>query len=146
MTTTIERRPDGLFLTRLADLFDLPDVTRFFDRSKFGDLIRIEETVADDELEIRAEMPGIDPDKDVDITVADGLLTISAERRAEETSEKDGRSFSEFRYGSFVRSVTVPKNTVADDIKAAYKDGILTITVPRPKDVPPTVTKVAITR
>jgi HSP20 family protein len=146
MTTTLERRPDGLFLNRFADWFDLPDLTRFFDRGTLGELIRIEETVKDDILEIRAEMPGIDPEKDVQITVVDGMLTIAAERHAETRDEQRGTSFSEFRYGSFVRSLTVPKNTVAGDVSASYKDGILTVTVPRPKDGPPTVTKVPVTR
>ena len=53
---------------------------------------------------IRAELPGIDPAKDVDITVTDGQLTIKAER----SEKKESKGRSEFSYGSFMRSVTLP--------------------------------------
>jgi HSP20 family molecular chaperone IbpA len=71
-------------------------------------------------------MPGIDPEKDVEITVANGVLSISAERR-EEVSEK---GHSEFHYGSFVRRVTLPQGAQDDQLTATYKDGIVEITVP----------------
>jgi HSP20 family molecular chaperone IbpA len=82
--------------------------------------------VKDGNYEVRAEIPGVDPAKDVDITVCDGLLTIKAERS--EKKESNGRS--EFSYGSFVRSVTLPAGADQDAIKASYDKGILTVTVP----------------
>ena len=58
---------------------------------------------------VRAELPGVDPEKDIDVTVEDGVLTISAERR-ESTEKKEDTSYrSEFRYGSFVRRLPVPR-------------------------------------
>jgi HSP20 family protein len=79
---------------------------------------------------IRAEMPGIDPDKDVEITLEEGVLSIRAERRSEKTDEQAGRTRSEFRYGSFSRSLRVPKEMNPDDVTASYKDGILEVRFP----------------
>jgi HSP20 family protein len=88
--------------------------------------IRVEDFVEDGMYVVRAELPGIDPGKDVTITVDDRLLTISAER-AEETAEKN---HTEFRYGSFSRTVALPADAHEDDIKASYAKGILTVKVP----------------
>lgn len=79
----------------------------------------------DGRYEIRAEIPGVDPAKDVDITLRDGQLTIKAERS--EKKEFDGRS--EFSYGSFVRTVSLPAGADEDDVKATYDKGILTVSV-----------------
>jgi HSP20 family protein len=144
MATTLVRRPD--MLHRLTDWLDLPDISWTTDRPRFAEMIKIEENVKDDKLEIRAEMPGIDPDKDVDISIADGVLTISAERREEEKGEREGAKFSEFRYGSFMRSLRVPKATSVKDVKATYKDGILTIVVPTPAEKKVEATKVPVSR
>ena len=76
--------------------------------------------------ELRAEIPGVDPAKDVDITVRDGVLTIKAER----TEKKESNGRSEFSYGSFIRSVTLPAGADEDAIKASYDKGILTVSVP----------------
>lgn len=112
-----------------------PEITEFLAgfpawanlRAPFGGhLIKVEDEVKDGRYQLRAEIPGVDPAKDVDITVHGGVLTIKAERS--ETSESKGRS--EFSYGSFVRSVTLPAGAIDDDIKASYDKGILTVTVP----------------
>jgi HSP20 family protein len=89
-------------------------------------LMRLEDEMADGHYVLRAEIPGIDPAKDVDITVRDGRLTIKAERS--EKTESHGRS--EFSYGSFVRSVTLPDGADEDGITASYDKGILTVSVP----------------
>jgi HSP20 family protein len=95
-----------------------------------GQLLVIEELTEGDELVIRAELPGIDPDKDVQVEVDDGMLRISAQRT--ESSEKKERHVhrSEFRYGSFVRTIAVPKDVQPDRITATYKDGVLEVRVP----------------
>ena len=99
--------------------------------------LRVEQYVEDGTLVVRAEMPDIDIDKDVDISVHDGLLHIKAERS--ETEEKSDKSFyhSEFRYGAFERTVPLPAEATVDDVKATYESGILEIRVPlstTPKD------------
>jgi HSP20 family protein len=88
-------------------------------------LMRLEDEMKNGRYEVRAEIPGIDPAKDVDITICDGQVTIKAERS--EKKEFDGRS--EFSYGSFVRTVSLPAGTNEDDVKATYDKGILTVSV-----------------
>lgn len=91
-----------------------------------GHLLRLEDEVIDGRYEVRAEMPGVDPDNDVTITVRDGQLTIRAERT--QRGETNGRS--EFTYGSLRRSVSLPVGAAEDDISASYDRGILTVSVP----------------
>jgi HSP20 family protein len=92
--------------------------------------IKVEELMDDGQLVVRAELPGIDPEHDVEITVADRMLTIRAERRHEErTDEADGFR-SEFRYGSFTRSMMLPVGASDADVTASYHDGILEVRVP----------------
>ncbi|QUQ64068.1 Hsp20/alpha crystallin family protein [Kutzneria sp. CA-103260] len=119
------RRQHGL----LPDLMDwaesFPSLFGF--RSMLGvQGIRVEDFVEDGMYVVRAELPGIDPGKDVTITVDDRLLTISAER-TEETTDKN---HTEFRYGSFSRTVALPADAKEEDIKASYAKGILTVRVP----------------
>jgi HSP20 family protein len=88
--------------------------------------IRVEEYTDDGAYTVKAELPGINPEEDLDITVDHGVLTVHAERKEE---KKDGKR-SEFRYGAFTRSVQLPPGVKEDDIKADYHDGVLTVTVP----------------
>jgi HSP20 family protein len=94
--------------------------------------VRVEEFTDGGDWVVRAELPGIDPDKDVEVHVDGGALTISAERR-EETSEgergKPGYR-SEFRYGSYQRSLRLPTTVTAEQVKATYADGILEVRIP----------------
>ncbi len=90
-----------------------------------GQPIRLEDGMANGRYEIRAELPGFDPAKDVDVTTRDGVLTIRAQRS--QTAGSNGRS--EFTYGSFVRSVTLPPGSNEQDVKITYRDGILTVSV-----------------
>lgn len=103
-------------------------------------IIRVEDETKDGSYEIRAEVPGVDPAKDIDITVRDGVLMIKAERS--EKKESNGRS--EFSYGSFVRSVTLPTGADEDAIKASYDKGILTVTVPVAETAAPAEKHVAV--
>ncbi|MCW8376133.1 Hsp20/alpha crystallin family protein [Streptomyces justiciae] len=91
--------------------------------------IRIEEHLTDEAYVLRAELPGIDPARDVEVTVEDGLLTLRAERGAELTEKHR----TEFRYGTFARCVRLPAGAKGGEATAAYKDGVLTITVPVPR-------------
>ena len=94
-----------------------------------GQMIRLEDDMQGGHYLLRAELPGIDPAKDVDITVRDGQLTIKAER----SEKKESKGRSEFAYGSFTRSVTLPAGANEDDIKATYDKGILTVDVAVPE-------------
>jgi HSP20 family protein len=88
--------------------------------------VHIEEFVDGKTYVIRAELPGLDPTKDIEVEASEGTLTISAERK--ETKRDRGRS--EFRYGSFVRSVALPAGADTNAIEANYDKGILEIRVP----------------
>lgn len=109
--------------------------------------MRMEEFLEEDALVIRAELPGVEPDKDVDITVADGVLTIAAERREESTEGEKGKDGyrSEFRYGSYRRSLTLPAGATAEDVKATYADGILEVRIPI-ASAEPTPQRIEVTR
>jgi HSP20 family protein len=93
--------------------------------SHVGPVIRIEDFVAEGRYVVRAEVPGVDPGKDVDVHVGNGMLTIRAER-GEQTK---GRHRSEFRYGSFERTVRLPRGADQDDVDASYKNGVLEVSV-----------------
>jgi HSP20 family protein len=99
-------------------------------------LIRVDEYREKDQLVIKAELPGIDPDKDVELTVSDSTLHISAERKEEETTEEKGYVRRELRSGSFGRSLPLPKGVSEGDIKATYAEGILEIRIPIPGTEP----------
>jgi HSP20 family protein len=105
-----------------------------FGRELSDEMIRVDELRDGDELVIRAELPGIDPDKDVELTVSEGMLHIHAERREEEHTEKKGYRRRELHYGSFARSLPLPTGVKESDIHATYKDGILEVRVPAPKE------------
>jgi len=91
-----------------------------------GHLIRVEDHLTEQEYLLRAEVPGLDPEKDIQVQVANGMLTIHAERREEERIK--GRS--EFRYGVLQRFVRLPVNADESKIIATYDNGILEVTVP----------------
>lgn len=88
--------------------------------------IRLEDKVSDQEYVLRAELPGLDPDKDVQITTLNGVLTVRAERR----EEQKGLNRTEFRYGVLQRAVRLPANADESAITATYQKGILEVTVP----------------
>jgi HSP20 family protein len=97
------------------------------------DVIRVEEFREDGTLVVRADLPGIDPDKDVELTVSDGMLHIQAERREEEKREEKGYLRQELRYGSLSRALPLPEGVTEADITATYNGGILEIRVPEPQ-------------
>jgi HSP20 family protein len=107
--------------------------------------VKVEEFTEDGQLVVRAELPGVDPEKDIDISIANGRLNIRAERRQEEKVERRNYRRTEIRYGSFSRVLPLPPNTKEDDIKASYKDGILEVRVPVEEGAPK-ASKIPITR
>ena len=90
----------------------------------------------DDEIVVRASLPGIKADE-VQINVTGDVLTLKGEVKHEE--EKNDRSWHirEQRWGSFQRSVALPTNVVSDKAKAEFENGILTITLPKAEEVRP---------
>lgn len=105
--------------------FAVPEVLRVLDVNR----IRVEEEHEDGAIVVRAELPGMDPDKDIDVTVTEGMLEITAHREQREETEEKGRVRSEFHYGSFLRRLSLPPGA-SDDVSATYHDGILEVRVP----------------
>ena len=101
--------------------------------------VRVEEFDEDGRHVVRADIPGVDPEKDLEVKVEHGLLHVRGERRAE---EHVGHR-SEIRYGSFERVVGLPSGIRPEDVTAEYVDGVLTVTMPTGR--PDTETTVPIT-
>ncbi len=85
--------------------------------------LRVEDYVKDGQYVLRAELPGIDPEKDLEVTVSHGILTIKADR----LDETEGPHRSEFCYGAFARSVPLPANADEAHIQATYGNGVLEV-------------------
>lgn len=108
--------------------------------------MHLEEFREDGTFVVRAELPGIDPDRDVEITVAGGTLCIRAERREKHEARGDGDFYrSEFRYGQFTRTLPLPGGVGAEDVAADYTDGILEVRLPL-RAAGPGPARVAVTR
>ncbi len=86
----------------------------------------------DDSYCLTAELPGL-TEKDVEISVADGVLTVSGEKKEASEHKEKGFMLSERRYGAFERRITLPKNVDPEAIKAQVKDGVLTVTLAKDK-------------
>lgn len=95
---------------------------RLYDRAA----MRLEDEHHDDHYDVHAQIPGVEPASDVAVTVADGVLTITAERAGGART----LAHSEFCYGSFTRSVPLPEGAKPDDLTTRYDKGILTVSVP----------------
>lgn len=113
---------------------DLPEPVRRFLEGDLDSWLRVEEYREGDSLVVKAEVPGINPDNDVDITLVGDRLHIGV-RREEKTEHKGKEGYhSEFRYGTFSRTVILPSGVDQDDIRASYNDGVLEIRVPVPEE------------
>ncbi len=82
----------------------------------------------DERVELTAELPGVTQD-DIELTVEDGVLTLSGEKQSERTDEE--RGYSERSYGRFERRVTLPGDIDEDHVSADFENGVLTVTLPR---------------
>tara|TARA_Y100000590_G_scaffold436836_1_gene557872 strand:- start:1074 stop:1502 length:429 start_codon:yes stop_codon:yes gene_type:complete len=96
----------------------------------------------DDLYILRADLPGLTK-KDINIEVSDNIVTISGERNDINNNESEYR-YSEFSYGTFSKSFTLPDDAIAEKIEAKMKDGVLTLSVSRMKAVKPKVKKISI--
>lgn len=92
----------------------------------------------DDEIVVKASLPGIKPDE-VQINVTGEVLTIKGETKQQEEKKEKAWHMREQRWGSFERSVVLPTDVVSDKAKAEFENGILTITLPKAEEVKPKV-------
>jgi HSP20 family protein len=125
------------------------DITEPFRRFLEGDTgsgLRVEEYRDAGSMVVKAEVPGIDPDRDVDITLVGDELRIDV-RHEKKSEHKDKRGYrSEFRYGTFSRTVRLPAAVDEKDIRASYTDGILEVRVPVPEQSGTESRKIPISR
>ena len=100
--------------------------------------LRMNVSETDKELHITAELPGVDQ-KDIEITLTGGDLLIKGQKKSETDEKKDerGRSYHriERSFGSFQRRLSLPYDVDPDKVQASFKDGVLTLTLPKPPDV-----------
>lgn len=95
------------------------------------------------DYQLTAELPGLNED-DVELTIADGVLTLSGEKREESDRKEDGVSISERRYGSFTRQVRLPHDVDPDKVRASISNGVLTVTIGKDADSAARTRKIAI--
>lgn len=132
-----EMRPrlpqSGLFTTLQREIdrvFD--DFSRGMGSLSIGDVFpRMDVTERDREIEITAELPGLE-EKDVDITLADNILTVKGEKKEEREENTAQRHMVERSYGTFSRSIELPAGIDPAAIKATMEKGILRLTMPKP--------------
>jgi HSP20 family protein len=120
----LRRDMDRLF-TRLWDDFGMPHFPRAVRDVPFVDLSETE-----DDLILKAEVPGINPE-DLDISITDDILTIKGEMKQELVKENENYHRMERRYESFSRTLQLPCRVMIEDVKATYKEGIVTIIMPK---------------
>jgi HSP20 family protein len=89
-----------------------------------------------DNLVVKVELPGLKKDQ-INLSLHDGVLTISGERKLEHETKEKGTFRSERYFGKFQRSVTLPAAVDANKVNAAYKDGILTVELPKAEEAKP---------
>jgi HSP20 family protein len=133
------RRNRGALARPRRDLFDLflddlalPD----FWTTEKGWMPAFDVSETENEIVVKAELPGMDV-KDIDIALTDGLLTIKGERKMEKEDKEENYHRIERQFGSFSRSLNLGTKVRADGIEAGYKDGILTVTLPKAEENKP---------
>ena len=121
-------------MDRVFDSFLGPGFGRFplLSRSEpeFAVIPSIDVRESESELVVEAELPGLD-EKDVNVTLKDGVLSVEGEKKSEREEKKDDYHLTERNYGSFQRSFRVPDTIDADKVKATFDKGVLRVTLPK---------------
>ena len=99
-----------------------------------AEMPRIDVSETAGEIKIEAELPGVE-EKDLEVVVSDGRLTIKGEKKAEKEEKKKDYHLVERSYGSFARSIGLPFEADPNQVKASFAKGVLTVTVPKPPEV-----------
>ena len=123
---TLRREMDRVFDDVFRGFDGLPGFAGLSGRGLSWPSLEVSET--DREIRISAEIPGLE-EKDVEVLLAEGVLTVRGEKKGE-TEDKD-RHFSEHYYGRFERRVALPSEVDEDKIQASFKNGVLTVTMPK---------------
>lgn len=131
-------------IDRLFEDFNLPGRSLFdFAGTTVAPVPALEMTDTGKEYRLTAELPGL-TDKDVEISVADGALTISGEKKEETERQEKGFMLNERRYGQFSRQVALPNDVDPQQIRARFRDGVLTVTMAKDEKIAARTRKIAI--
>lgn len=106
---------------------------------------RINVTETDDQVRITAELPGVD-EKDIDVRLVDDVLTIRAEAQTEHEEKQQDYRVMERARGTFVRSLRLPFMADANQVQASFNNGVLTLTIPKPREARERVQRIEVTR
>lgn len=128
-------------MNRLFDSAIAPTSHRNGTGQSFFPSAELEE--ADDSYQLKLEVPGMSPD-DLNIEVTAEAVSISGERKTENTSEENGTKRTEFRYGKFQRVIPLPGRVENKNVSADYKDGILSLSLPKAEEEKNKVVKVTV--
>jgi HSP20 family protein len=121
----------GSEMDRLVDtfLFGVPQRGDFWEEAEWLPAVDVAEMK--NEIVVNVEIPGMDP-KEFDISLSEGTLTIRGEKKQDRV-EEENYHLTERRYGTFSRSIPLPQEVESDKISASYKNGVLTVTLPKPE-------------
>jgi len=158
MTLTKWQRPEGYGLAPWQRSFFLPDdLSQLIQSFDSGLGFLLEPTTATtlaggwlpamdlhdgkDTVTVKAELPGMKKE-DIDISLQDGVLTLSGERKGSRQENKDGVARSERWFGRFERSISLPCQVDAKTIKAGYRDGVLSVELAKAEAAKPKQIKI----
>jgi HSP20 family protein len=127
----LQREMDRMFDHFLSD-FDVPGRGAW-------EWPHVELSEADDQLKVVAELPGLE-ERDLEVTLQDGVLTLKGQKKL----EKDGTVYSERWEGAFERDITVGEDVDPDQVKASFKNGVLTILLPKKPEAQRQVKRITI--
>lgn len=119
---------------RLSSLQD--ELERLFESPLTGWAPALDVYEDKDNFVVNTELPGLKRE-DIEVTLQDGVLVISGERKTGENRDEGEIRRQERLYGKFQRALTLPAPVAADKVKAQYKDGVLTVTVPKAEEAKP---------
>ena len=122
---------------------DIFNTTPFWTNVNTDFAPRVNITENDNRIKLEFELPGMVRD-DIKVTVKDGLLTVSGERKEEKKDEKENYVRSEIYSGQFSRSFTLPETVEVDKISADYKNGLLTLSLPKSERAKPKTIEVKV--
>ena len=133
--STLQERVNRLFESNFASRWDGSTLTAW------APAVDAYET--ENELVIKADLPDV-PEKELDVRVENNMLTIHGERKFEQVAKEENYLRMERAYGSFSRSFSLPNTVNTEAVKAEYKDGVLTITLPKRAESKPKQVKIAV--
>ncbi|GIK72427.1 MAG: Hsp20/alpha crystallin family protein [Caldilinea sp.] len=126
-------------MRQMLDRFFEDDFARFpslWERRSDTMSLALDVAEKDDAFIVKASVPGV-PAEDVEVTLTDNVLTIKGEMKADKEINEENYHLRERRFGSFMRSVTLPTAVDADKIEAVNENGVLTLTLPKAEAVKP---------